>query len=510
MYAGGHRYLIEETEFHRPELSPAMKSTSYLAMPSPSEQFPQSTESANLALSSPNDGYKMTVWGAFQFLDHFSDLYGNRLSKKARKQSEEILREVIRVSSLQWLPESGASSEMGSLSSQGPRDASSNAYADSWYRARSLVRDAESIRSFTVVLATIAFDMVTIPQEACGDTPEPALRHEFLDVSLEKLSFLDSLVTKYCANLGPSSQYGAVMESCLNFARWFGYLRDTVAGLTTNRGCRLPEVPRDTQDVINNDPSPYFTASQDNRAHLDDNVANVGRRAMMEAFHVWRQVIRIKEANLQSQNPPGPGGTVFGDINSTLTAVATFEQSFRPFITCCAEHFGILSDISRKFFVFLVVFWDLGVLVLCETLRSMLNEADPSHENIITSVRMHQWQAASSVAQMVECVLDLPAGEAFEENSGLGADIPLTVSHVSPGIVVIALEKAIQQIIDWRFSSDCEIVPDDAWKLHIGSLMKGLVSMEVTIGGSRTAGAALQSLMRDYGDILCECWPGGL
>lgn len=140
----------------------------------------------------------------------------------------------------------------------------------------------------------------------------------------------------------------------------------------------------------------------------------------------------------------------------------------------------------------------------------MLNEADPSHENIITSVRLHQWPAASSVAQMVECVLELPAGEAFEENSGLGADIPLTVSHVSPGIVVIALEKAIQQIIDWRFSSDCEIVPDDAWKLHIGSLMKGLVSMEVTIGGSRTAGAALQSLMRDYGDILCECWPGGL
>lgn len=147
---------------------------------------------------------------------------------------------------------------------------------------------------------------------------------------------------------------------------------------------------------------------------------------------------------------------------------------------------------------------------MCETLRSMLSDTDHSHMGMIANMRTYQWQAASSMAQMIECVLELPAGEAFKEDSGLGADLPLTLSHVSPGIVVVALEKALQQIIDWRFSSEYETVPEGTWELHVGTLMKGLVSMEVTIGGSRTAGAALQSLMREYGDILSECWPGGL
>lgn len=71
---------------------------------------------------------------------------------------------------------------------------------------------------------------------------------------------------------------------------------------------------------------------------------------MMEAFHVWRQVIKVKDAKSKSENVHGPGGEAFGDITSTLAAVAIFEKSFRPFMNSCAEHFGILSDISRKFF----------------------------------------------------------------------------------------------------------------------------------------------------------------
>ncbi|GAD95939.1 hypothetical protein ANI_1_1316164 [Paecilomyces variotii No. 5] len=509
MYAGGHRYLIEDHGFHSSDTSSSTKSTPSGAVLLPSENVTRPSEDGALRSSTHGDNYTMTVSGAFLFLDHFSHLYGNRLSRAARNQSEELLREVIRVSSLQWLPESGSSLEIGSVPSDVPggrrqKNGTSNVYADSWHRVRSLVRDAQSIRSFTVVLATIAFDMITIPQEVCGNTPELASRHEFLDTCLENLSSLDRLVTEYCANLGPSSQYGALMECCLNFARWFGYLRDTVAGLTTDRGCRLPEVPRDTQNILNYNPSMYFTDSQDNRAQLDDNIANVGRKAMTEAFHVWRQVIKVKQAKLKPENAHGAGGEAFKDIPSTLTAVAAFEQSFRTFINSCAEHFGVLSDISRKYFVYLVVFWDLGVLVLCETLRSMLNETDHSHMDMITNMRTCQWQAASSMAQMVGCVLELPAGEVFKEDSGLGADLPLILSHVSPGIVVIALEKALQQIIDWRFSSEYETVPEGIWELHVGTLLKGLVSMEVTIGGSRTAGLALQSLTREYGDILSQ------
>lgn len=252
MYGGGHRYLIEDPGLHSSDTSSSTKSTPSGAVLLPLENVSRPAEGGALDSSTSGDNFTMTVSGAFLFLDHFSHLYGNRLSRAARTQSEELLREVMRVSSLQWLPEYGSPLEIWSLPTdlpggRRPRDGTSNVYADSWHRVRSLVRDAQSIRSFTVVLATIAFDMITIPQEICGDTPEPAIRHEFLDICLEKLVSLDRLVTKYRANLGPSSQYGALIECCLNFARWFGYLRDTVAGLTTDRGCRLPEIPRDTQ-----------------------------------------------------------------------------------------------------------------------------------------------------------------------------------------------------------------------------------------------------------------------
>lgn len=158
--------------------------------------------------------------------------------------------------------------------------------------------------------------------------------------------------------------------------------------------------------------------------------------------------------------------------------------------------------------VFLIVFWDLGVLVLAQHLKSVLNEADHSHEQLISWTRTYQWQAALSVAQMVECVLSLPIEEAFKPQSGLSAEVPIFACHVTPSLVVAALQKAIEQIIGSQFASEEGLISDGVWDRHIRSLMKGLVSLEVTIGGSRTAGVALQSLMRNYGDILSECWSG--
>ena len=225
-----------------------------------------------------------------------------------------------------------------------------------------------------------------------------------------------------------------------------------------------------------------------------------------------------------------PVSRMFGAITSTMAAVGNFEQLFRSFMNHCTENFADLSAGSRRFSgtwtitcldkknycmtilltddnpVFLIVFWDLGVLVLAEHLKCVLNEAYHSHESLISTMLTYQWQAALSVARTVECVLALPAEEAFKPHSGLSAEVPITACHVTPSLVVTALHKAIEQIIDLELSSDFGSTPDGVWDCHIGVLMKGLVSLEVTIGGSRTARVALQSLMRNYGDILCECW----
>lgn len=111
-----------------------------------------------------------------------------------------------------------------------------------------------------------------------------------------------------------------------------------------------------------------------------------------------------------------------------------------------------------------------------------------------------------SMAYTVECVLSLPTAEAFKPFSGLDPEVPLTASHVTPTIVVLALQKAVEQIIDAKLSSGTNLDPDGIWDRSLGILMKGLVALGVTVGGSRTATVSIQTLMRTHGDILSECW----
>jgi hypothetical protein len=81
---------------------------------------------------------------------------------------------------------------------------------------------------------------------------------------------------------------------------------------------------------------------------------------------------------------------------------------------------------------------------------------------------------------------------------------------------VTALQKAIEAVIQLQFDynpdtdlfegSGVILMPDGTWDRQIDVLMKGLMSLDVTIGGSQTSSVALQLLMQRYGDILSECW----
>jgi hypothetical protein len=202
--------------------------------------------------TAPVDTFKMTLLGCIRFLDHFSDLYGNRLSPMARRQSDRALKAVLRAFSLQWLPSSRSSLEHGAsldLSSTGflngeplSSNSSLEIYTDAWFRARSILKDVHSVRSFRVVYAIFMFDGIAIPKNAHVALNELNLVHEFLDLGLAKLRELDGLVKQYCDNLGPFSQYGALSEASLSLVRWCGYVRDIGAALTTNYQCKLPEL----------------------------------------------------------------------------------------------------------------------------------------------------------------------------------------------------------------------------------------------------------------------------
>lgn len=239
LYATGNRYSLADSQSRSCTESTSVKSSMGLnAGPSRYLDPVSAQEGINQEIS---------LLGSVRFLDHLSGLYGNRLNSAERKKSDEVFKAVLRVFSMQWLP--GLSSfEPISIWDQFARDANSggvecdsvDAFIDAWARARSLLNDAHHVQSFRVVFATLMFVGIVKPIKIIdreGDGP-----NDFLDTALRKLKYLDGLVTQYCANLGPSSSYGALAEASLSIVRWTGYIRDTGAALTMDHQCKLPDL----------------------------------------------------------------------------------------------------------------------------------------------------------------------------------------------------------------------------------------------------------------------------
>lgn len=193
--------------------------------------------------------YNMTVVGCARFLDHFADLYGNRLSKSSKMKSDRALKAALRVFALQWLPivdsEEARMTAFNDTSIANLHEESQHrkgfyqVYKDAWHQARSAINEASSVRSFRVVFATFLFDGTVSPMSALNASNGHRIEHEFLDTGLDKLQQLDTLVQEYCVNLGSSSHYAALAEASLSLIRWSGYIRDTGAALTSNHQCHL-------------------------------------------------------------------------------------------------------------------------------------------------------------------------------------------------------------------------------------------------------------------------------
>lgn len=241
LYATGRRYRIEDSRPGTPQkCSPSPSSGSFFQLQH------NRTRHSSVNATRPDDSFGMTLLGCIRFLDHFGDLYDNKMSPASRRQSDSALKAVLRVFSLQWLPSSGSGLEnnlTGVSNGQGPSsDSSLDIYTDAWFRARNRLRDAKSAHSFRVVFAALMFEGIAIPTKAHNDLKEPSMAHEFLDTGLQKLRDLDERVKHYCDTLGPFSQYGALLEASLSLVRRCAYIRDTGAALTGNHQCKLPEL----------------------------------------------------------------------------------------------------------------------------------------------------------------------------------------------------------------------------------------------------------------------------
>lgn len=158
-----------------------------------------------------------------------------------------------------------------------------------------------------------------------------------------------------------------------------------------------------------------------------------------------------------------------------------------------------------------MAFWDLGILTFVEVIQAL---QDNAISDLSPEIQAYRQNATFSIAAIIECVLRLPVDEAFNLQNGLSADVPLIAYHVTLSLMATALDKAVEHIIDMRTScryNDESVgttwtTGDETWTRQIDFLMKGLLSLDVTVGGSQTAGVSFQSLMRNHGDIISECW----
>jgi Fungal Zn(2)-Cys(6) binuclear cluster domain len=322
------------------------------------------------------DPQMMTLLGLVRFLDHFSELYGNKLDSRARKESDNVLASVMQAFSMQWLAKSDDSaleSEEGSLyceplASYDLSEPGIRTFLDTWFRARSDLRKARSTRSFTMIYAIFLFNMTVRPTGLSATITEMGQPHEFLDEGLKHLCVLQKLVQKYCGVLGNTSIYAKAMRSCLNMMRWFGYIRDTVSSFTDARKGLLLDFldAHEGKTVLSTDTDLFDTdetrwigavhvglpslsaavADLDNISDLD--IQEISRVIMFHIFQNWRRIIRVR-AHFEQGQPilPSMVAQISSDITAAVAAVANFDLRFASFLESCQQRFSRLSPASR-------------------------------------------------------------------------------------------------------------------------------------------------------------------
>ncbi|KAB8226261.1 Alpha/beta hydrolase family-domain-containing protein [Aspergillus novoparasiticus] len=535
LYKPGHRYQLEEDGSDRPQGQKPVQLDPISTENLPKTPSSISQSDMSLITSGPSSqqpgsmaqdiSHRMTILGTIRFLDHFSDLYGNRLTVSARKKSDAVLKAVLRAFSLQWL--SSADSSIGVQSTTNynspigrdtPRNSPMDAFYDSWFQARSLINNALSVQSFRVIYAILMFDGISIPAKASGET---LVAHEFLDVGLQKLNCLAGLVEQYCINLGPHSTYGTIMEASLSVVRWCGHVRDIGAALTADHVCKLSDVSGNEKGQSTSsgyEPMSSCSFHQSFNQDFDDSVPGICRAAVAEAFRVWKQVVAIKGIlSNQIKDDLELRPNLSEDITSTTTAVGRFKETFGSFLDYCIENLGFLSMRSRLSSVSIMMFWNLGIFVLIDTLKpTMTGTNQPCSHSIFSKLQTYNEEAALSVARTAECVLSLPFEKIFNLQNGVSAEASVLSYHITPTLVAVTFQKAIEAILDMQLYPPCgegilndrslSLHADSTWKQHIDTIMKGLVSLDVTIGGSLASGVAIQNLMQIHGDIISDCW----
>lgn len=128
-----------------------------------------------------------------------------------------------------------------------------------------------------------------------------------------------------------------------------------------------------------------------------------------------------------------------------------------------------------------------------------------------------QEAAVTFVLTTARRIVDVSANGEFKLINSVQAKLQFVSHHANTALVVMALVKGIEHTIDLNLSkqsknSQALVVPGSTtsarpnWVASIKPLLTCLVALESTVSGVFTARPALKGLLRQYGDILMDCW----
>lgn len=129
--------------------------------------------------------------------------------------------------------------------------------------------------------------------------------------------------------------------------------------------------------------------------------------------------------------------------------------------------------------------------------------------------------AVIQFASIAKAINDASASGDFQLTEISENKLPLISHHANTGLVVLALEKAIEHTISYAMSlkkpstledpedaaraSPLPLLPE-AWMVSIRHLFVCLSTLDRTVSGQCLARPALQNLVYKHSDIILDCW----
>ncbi|KAJ9607985.1 hypothetical protein H2200_008064 [Cladophialophora chaetospira] len=471
---------------------------------------------------------KVTMVGVARFLDNFGPLYGNAIDQKARNQNERTLTAVLQAFSLQYLPSKQAEGPLAhfyeTLNSNNrppdpysnPGDRSTNSlhvFTSAWFNAHSHLISSKETPSFLRLYSVFLFLMTSVPVNAISALSLENTPLALLDDALRQMDQLQGMVEDYCEHLGRQSIYRFLLQSSVGIIRWFAYLRDTIDSVLNERRCILEDAPlRSIGSLLSGHMAPQWQQP----AIFDRDVPRNCQDAAGDLFRVFRGVTHLRQTLIAAGAPFDMHVT----RNAATFALGTFDEfamTYGPWLDQCVISFYLLSEKSKLASAFMVLFWHMSKLLLVEQLHHAARVMPATEQqHLLEKAQSHQRNAVTSLLAIARRIVDVSALGEFRLINSVSAKMHFISHHANTALVVLALSKAIEHTIDLHvtcFEQDdlsLALLPgasaNSDWIASMKPLLTCLLTLDSTVSGAITARPALQTLMKQYGDILMEAW----